>query len=300
VPSSRFEEVDDIPHVKAGQKRPRDDDVSGEDEDEDMEDEAKQGVLTKSQNKKLNKKLKAENGGAIPVGAPTNKKEQKGKGKERGKAPESSPEVSKKEDKEKKEHKKEEKEKKKEKKEKKKEQTNGAPAASTSAGESSNKKTLAGGLVIEDAKIGTGKTAKAGSVCSMRYIGKLTNGTVFDSNTKGQVVSTQRIERDKKGVVLTLFLQFTFKLGSGQVIKGWDQCVSRHHLVPSDWSTDFDSGVLSVCKRAVSESLPYHPHWRTATKRRVISLLIQPCSSVRVGLVPVYPPPAHKLVFGVS
>jgi len=37
----------------------------------------------------------------------------------------------------------------------------------------------------------------------MRYIGKLQNGKVFDSNTKGK--------------------PFTFHLGKGEVIKGWDE-----------------------------------------------------------------------------
>lgn len=36
----------------------------------------------------------------------------------------------------------------------------------------------------------------------VRYIGKLTNGKVFDSNTKGA--------------------PFVFRLGGGEVIKGWD------------------------------------------------------------------------------
>lgn len=174
------------------------DDDEDEDEDEDK-DEAKQVVLTKSKKKKVSKKLKAQNGEPVPVGAPsTDKKEEKAKAKEKG--PESSPEAAKKESKEKKkEHKKNEKEKKKEvKKEKKPEPTNGAPTASANAGSPSNKKTLAGGLVIEDAKVGSGKTAKAGSFCSMRYIGRLTNGTVFDSNTKSKPVSAQRVKRHKK------------------------------------------------------------------------------------------------------
>lgn len=138
-----------------------------------------------------------QGGEAIPVGAPSTDK----KGEQK-KGPESSPEALKKAGKEKKqEHKKEEhekkKEEKKEKKEKKKEQANGALAASAGAGSSSKKKTLAGGLMIEDSKIGTGKTAKAGSLCALRYIGKLNSGTIFDSNTKGQPVSTQRVKRDK-------------------------------------------------------------------------------------------------------
>ncbi|GAA6052212.1 hypothetical protein JCM3770_000799 [Rhodotorula araucariae] len=61
---------------------------------------------------------------------------------------------------------------------------------------------LANGLEITDAKIGTGAAAKSGSKVGMRYIGKLDNGKVFDSNTKGAPL--------------------TFTLGRGQVIKGWD------------------------------------------------------------------------------
>ncbi|BGP00001.1 FK506-binding nuclear protein [Rhodotorula toruloides] len=61
---------------------------------------------------------------------------------------------------------------------------------------------LAGGLEITDFKEGTGPAAKAGSKVGMRYIGKLDNGKVFDSNTKGAPL--------------------VFTLGRGQVIKGWD------------------------------------------------------------------------------
>ncbi|GAA5834384.1 hypothetical protein JCM3766R1_005199 [Sporobolomyces carnicolor] len=63
--------------------------------------------------------------------------------------------------------------------------------------------TLAGGLEITDAKVGTGAAAKSGSKVGMRYIGKLENGKVFDSNTKGAPL--------------------TFTLGRGQVISGWDK-----------------------------------------------------------------------------
>ena len=62
------------------------------------------------------------------------------------------------------------------------------------------KKTLPSGLGIEDSIVGTGPRAKSGQKVSVRYIGKLTNGKVFDSNTKGA--------------------PFSFKLGKGQVIKG--------------------------------------------------------------------------------
>jgi FK506-binding nuclear protein len=75
--------------------------------------------------------------------------------------------------------------------------------------EKAEKKTPAGpskrvvqGVTIEDKKIGTGPVAKKGAKLGMRYIGKLKNGNVFDKNTKGK--------------------PFTFRLGKGEVIKGWD------------------------------------------------------------------------------
>ena len=79
------------------------------------------------------------------------------------------------------------------------------PASNDSESKKENKpepiqKTLPSGLVIEDSIVGTGPRAKSGHKVSVRYIGKLTNGKVFDSNTKGS--------------------PFSFKLGKGQVIKG--------------------------------------------------------------------------------
>lgn len=61
---------------------------------------------------------------------------------------------------------------------------------------------LEGGIIIEDHKVGDGKPAKKGNKIGMRYIGKLKNGKVFDKNTNGR--------------------PFNFKLGHGEVIKGWD------------------------------------------------------------------------------
>ncbi|KAH8726420.1 hypothetical protein GQ44DRAFT_738864 [Phaeosphaeriaceae sp. PMI808] len=58
------------------------------------------------------------------------------------------------------------------------------------------------GVTIDDKKEGKGRAAKKGDRVEMRYIGKLKNGKVFDSNKKGK--------------------PFSFKLGVGQVIKGWD------------------------------------------------------------------------------
>ncbi|BGP56015.1 peptidylprolyl isomerase fpr3 [Rhodotorula sphaerocarpa] len=70
------------------------------------------------------------------------------------------------------------------------------------AAESKKTQVIAGGLEITDVKVGEGAAAKTGSKVGMRYIGKLENGKVFDSNTKGAPL--------------------TFTLGRGQVIKGWD------------------------------------------------------------------------------
>jgi FKBP-type peptidyl-prolyl cis-trans isomerase len=62
-------------------------------------------------------------------------------------------------------------------------------------------------LQIEDVRPGTGAEARAGNTVTVHYVGTLTNGNKFDSS------------RDRgEG--------FTFKLGAGQVIKGWDQGVA--------------------------------------------------------------------------
>ena len=62
-------------------------------------------------------------------------------------------------------------------------------------------------LTTEDLKIGTGAEAVAGKTVTVNYKGTLTNGTQFDS-------SYDRGE------------PFSFVLGSGFVIKGWDQGVA--------------------------------------------------------------------------
>ena len=62
--------------------------------------------------------------------------------------------------------------------------------------------TLPGGLIVKESKSGEGKPASKGKKVSLRYVGKLDNGKVFDSNTSGK--------------------PFSFKVGGGQVIKGMD------------------------------------------------------------------------------
>jgi len=77
-------------------------------------------------------------------------------------------------------------------------------------------KELEGGVKIKDVKVGGGPGAQKGQSIKMRYIGKLTDGKVFDSNTKGKPVSSSL---PAPRVRLT-FRQFVFRLGAGEVIKG--------------------------------------------------------------------------------
>lgn len=66
--------------------------------------------------------------------------------------------------------------------------------------------TTSSGLQYIDQAVGTGDTATAGQTVSVHYTGWLTNGKKFDSSVdRGQ--------------------PFSFRLGVGQVIKGWDEGV---------------------------------------------------------------------------
>ena len=125
---------------------------------EKMDVDEKPTELTKAE-KKAAKKQKGENGVAIP--REDTVKDTKGEKKD-----------------EKDEKKDEKKEKRKEKKEKKKE--------AKAAGEV---KEVEGGVQVRDVKIGSGPGAQKGQSIKMRYIGKLTDGKLFDSNTKGKPVS---------------------------------------------------------------------------------------------------------------
>ena len=67
--------------------------------------------------------------------------------------------------------------------------------------------TTADGMTITTTTAGTGAEAKAGNTVSVHYTGKFDNGEVFDSS-------------------VTRGTPFTFILGAGQVIKGWDEGVA--------------------------------------------------------------------------
>ena len=70
-----------------------------------------------------------------------------------------------------------------------------------------------GGFAKIDVKKGTGEIATAGKMVSVHYTGWLYDKSATDN--KGKQFDTSR---DRQG-------NFTFPLGAGRVIKGWDQGV---------------------------------------------------------------------------
>jgi peptidylprolyl isomerase len=82
------------------------------------------------------------------------------------------------------------------------------PAAAQGAGKAM---TTASGLQITDTRVGTGASPKTGQICVMHYTGWLhqngAKGAKFDSSLdRGQ--------------------PFEFPIGTGRVIKGWDEGVA--------------------------------------------------------------------------
>jgi FKBP-type peptidyl-prolyl cis-trans isomerase FkpA len=67
--------------------------------------------------------------------------------------------------------------------------------------------TTASGLKYEDLQEGTGTETKKGDTVDVHYTGWLTNGTKFDSS----------VDRNQP---------FSFQIGAGRVIKGWDEGVA--------------------------------------------------------------------------
>jgi len=61
-----------------------------------------------------------------------------------------------------------------------------------------------GSLVSQDLVVGTGATVATGDTATVHYVGTFQNGTVFDSSR-------------------TTNQPFTFRVGAGQVIAGWDR-----------------------------------------------------------------------------
>jgi len=95
--------------------------------------------------------------------------------------------------------------------------------------------------------------AKSGKKVGMRYIGKLDNGKVFDSNTKGAPL--------------------VFNLGRGEVIKGWDQGKQQANKVPhKPCANPLISQVLSVWPSVESASSRFLLRWRKLDTSRNVWL----------------------------
>jgi FKBP-type peptidyl-prolyl cis-trans isomerase len=77
-------------------------------------------------------------------------------------------------------------------------------------------------LIVDDVTLGSGDAVKLGDTVTVNYVGTLQNGQEFDnSNKRGQ--------------------PFTFTVGEGKVIKGWEQGIvgmktggKRILVIPSD------------------------------------------------------------------
>ena len=90
------------------------------------------------------------------------------------------------------------------------------------AGPEGKEVTTSSGLQYIDLKVGTGATAQAGQTVTVHYTGWLENGKKFDSSVdRGQ--------------------PFSFPLGAGRVIQGWDEGVQgmkvggkRKLIIPSN------------------------------------------------------------------
>ena len=92
-------------------------------------------------------------------------------------------------------------------------------------------------LRIEDIVVGEGKASVKGALCLVHYVGYLNDGTKFDSS----------IDKGRP---------FQFVLGTGRVIKGWDQGVmgmkvggKRKLFVPSH---------LAYGERKIGDIIPPH------------------------------------------
>jgi peptidylprolyl isomerase len=99
------------------------------------------------------------------------------------------------------------------------------PAEPEKKSESKMTKT-ASGLQYEDTKVGTGATPKTGQTCVMHYTGWL-----WENGAKGKKFDSS----------LDRGTPFSFPLGQGRVIKGWDEGVAtmkvggkRTLLIPPD------------------------------------------------------------------
>lgn len=94
--------------------------------------------------------------------------------------------------------------------------TASAPAAHARAAHKAGAKagkvvTLKDGLKYQDIVVGKGPSPKPGDLVTVNYVGMLTNGSVFDASSRHGGT-------------------FSFPIGQGQVIRGWDEGVMTMHV----------------------------------------------------------------------
>ncbi len=88
---------------------------------------------------------------------------------------------------------------------------NSTASAAPTVKPSGNMITTASGLQYQDSVVGQGATATAGQTVTVNYTGMFTNGQKFDSSVDPAFGHVK---------------PFSFKLGTGSVIKGWDEGVA--------------------------------------------------------------------------
>jgi FK506-binding nuclear protein len=95
----------------------------------------------------------------------------------------------------------------------------GSPKVEETKAKPANNPRTVQGVTVDDKKEGKGRPAKSGDKIEMRYIGKLANGKQFDGKrllANYSLHAANMVIANKKGK------PFSFKLGVGEVIKGWD------------------------------------------------------------------------------
>lgn len=95
------------------------------------------------------------------------------------------------------------------------------------------------GLYYKITQEGTGETAKAGQMVTVNYTGKTMDGTPFDSNVDPQFQHVQ---------------PFSFGLGQGQVIKGWDEGVAL--LKKGSKATLYIPSTMAYGERGAGDKIP--------------------------------------------